>query len=307
MKTIAFASTLALLATEVLGHGRLVTPPHRGWIGRVPGYSFVPIDYSDNGLNAGGVAATSNGDHGVCGDPFKDPAPRAHESGGFYGLYPNVTTRAVAACYAPGQTLNLTVQVTANHKGDFDFGVCKLNKASDVESEACFQPLAQPSGALLWPVPDGNLFFNMQYVLPKDLVCDTLGSHCVLRWHYAGGNNWGASYWGQEHFWNCADIYISNNCDAALTPTTGTPGTTAPSTAAPATTPTPPAPTTATLAPATPAPTPLPTTAVPVPSTAAPGDKCDGNHNTCYWPDVHQVLPYTKADCALFSTYVWCP
>ncbi|KAF0700644.1 Aste57867_8822 [Aphanomyces stellatus] len=300
MKTL-FSSSLALLAlaATAFGHGRMVKPPHRGHIGRVPGFEFIPIDYDDNGLSAGGIEKTKDGFHGICGDPYTDASPRSHENGGKWGLFRNVTGRAVGQCFSPGATVPITIQITANHWGNFDFGVCKLNKPTDVETEACFQPLAQPNGQPLWKVPAGNLFFDMEYVLPKDLKCDG-DAHCVLRWHYRGGNNFGANA-AQEEFWNCADIYISDNCGAA--PPATTPGTTAnpqtpsPTTASPAT---PAPPTTSSLPPAT---TPAPV----VTPSPPPGDKCDGNRNTCYWPENRQVIPYAQADCLSFPSFVWCP
>lgn len=48
--------------------------------------------------------------------------------------------------------------------------------------------------------------------LPADFTCN----HCVLRWHYRAGNNWGVCENGtgavgcgpQEYFRSCADIRI---------------------------------------------------------------------------------------------------
>ncbi|KDO27650.1 hypothetical protein SPRG_06921 [Saprolegnia parasitica CBS 223.65] len=211
------SSSLAVLASSAVltdAHGRLLTPPHRGWIGRLPDFKHVPIDYDDNGLSAGGVGVTSKGPHGTCGDLYSSATPRAHENGGKYGLFPTYGAKAIGGCYAPGATMKLEVQITANHKGYFTFGLCKLDKPSDVETEGCFQPLAQPNGQDKWPLPPGNDVFKMQYNLPRNVTCDG-DAHCVLRWWYMGGNNWGAA--AQEQFWNCADIYISHTCGKSPT------------------------------------------------------------------------------------------
>ncbi|KAF0708533.1 hypothetical protein As57867_004610, partial [Aphanomyces stellatus] len=149
----SLASALALVAT-VHAHGRMTFPPHRGWIGRLPNHKDIPIDYSDNGLNAGGIAQTSGGKHGVCGDAYA--GVREHETGGIYGLFPTLGAKAIGACYTPGQTIDITIQVTANHMGHFTFGLCKLNGKHDKETEECFQVLAQPNGQEQWPVPSGN-------------------------------------------------------------------------------------------------------------------------------------------------------
>ncbi|KAF0712866.1 hypothetical protein As57867_004609, partial [Aphanomyces stellatus] len=187
----------------------MTLPPHHGYIGRLPNHKDIPIDYSDNGLNAGGIAQTSSGKHGVCGDAYV--GVREHETGGIYGLFPTLGANAIGACYTPGQTIDITIQVTANHMGHFTFGLCKLNGKHDKETVECFQVLAQPNGQEQWPVPSGNQDFTMKYTLPQGVTCDG-DSHCVIRWVYEGGNNPGVGPLGQEWFWNCADVYISNTC-----------------------------------------------------------------------------------------------
>ncbi|KAF0689371.1 Aste57867_19176 [Aphanomyces stellatus] len=288
MKTTTFlASAVALISLVQLAdaHGRLLFPPHRGYIGKVDGFKgLIPVDYSDNGLNAGGIAQTSGGKHGVCGDPYS--GVREHETGGTYGLFPTLGAKAIGACYTPGQTLDLQVQVTANHMGYFTFGLCKLNGKSDKETEECFQSLAQPNGQEQWPVPSGNQIFNMQYTLPAGVTCDG-DSHCVLRWQYTGWNNPGVSEWGQEHFWNCADVYISNTCGAAPGPSpSSAQPTPAPSTGAPVTD-----------APWTPTPSSnAPWTPPPVNPTAAPIPPPSGNCGTCtncYYAPIQALAQYT--------------
>ncbi|OQR83208.1 eukaryotic translation initiation factor 3 subunit A-like isoform X1, partial [Achlya hypogyna] len=226
MKLLSTVALVAMALNHVEGHGRLIAPPHRGYIGKLPQFKdVVPTDYSDHGLNAGGIQQTKGGKHGVCGDPYN--GARDHETGGMYGLFPTHGSKVIGACYAPGATVDLQVQITANHKGFFEFGLCKLNGKGDKETEECFQTLTQPNGEKQWQLPAGNDFFKMQYTLPKDVKCDG-DSHCVLRWWYAGGNNPGVGLEGQEQFWNCADIYISDSCGS--TPTSS-PKTDAPTTA----------------------------------------------------------------------------
>nr|AIG55958.1 secreted protein [Achlya hypogyna] len=214
MKLLATAAVLAAAVVQTEAHGRMVFPPHRGYIGRLPAFKDIPIDYSDNGLNAGGIGGTSGGKHGVCGDAYS--GVREHETGGIYGLFPTLGAKAVGACFAPGATVDINVQITANHKGYFEFGLCKLNGKGDKETEECFQDLLQPNGEKQWQLPAGNDFFKMQYKLPAGVKCDG-DSHCVLRWWYVGGNNPGVGINGQEQFWNCADIYISDSCGSSPT------------------------------------------------------------------------------------------
>ncbi|RQM19611.1 hypothetical protein B5M09_011557, partial [Aphanomyces astaci] len=177
MKTIAAFAALAFAPIVVEGHGRLITPPHRGYIGKLPKYApFVPPNWSDNSLNGGGIEATKNGQFGICGDPFTQASPREHENGGIYGLFPQYGANVTGACFAPGAAIELKVELTANHKGYFSFGLCKLNAPDDVETEECFQPLAQPSGAAKYDVTPGN-FFDFTYVLPAGVTCEG-ESHC---------------------------------------------------------------------------------------------------------------------------------
>ncbi|KAH9506498.1 hypothetical protein DERF_011226 [Dermatophagoides farinae] len=61
----------------------------------------------------------------------------------------------------------------------------------------------------------GNISLSVQ--LPSNVECE----HCVLRWHWRGGNNWGICPDGkgkigcgpQETFRNCADISVGNVFD----------------------------------------------------------------------------------------------
>ncbi|KAF0690731.1 Aste57867_17895 [Aphanomyces stellatus] len=323
------ATALAIVASSVNAHGRMIKPAHRGYIGKLPEFKdVVPINYSDNGLSAGGIAQTSGGKHGVCGDPYS--GVREHETGGTYGVFPTQGAKAIGACYAPGSTVDITVQVTANHMGVFHFGLCKLNGKHDKETEECFQTLSQPNGQQTWPVPSGNQDFTTQWVLPQGVTCDG-DSHCVLRWEYEGGNNPGVPPLGQEWFWNCADVYISNTCGAAP----------APSSAAPTYAPTPssanptyaPAPSSAspTYAPSpssvnptyAPAPSSVNPTSVPAPSSAnptyapapsssstpapqPPAGLC-GTCNNCLYPGTNACfIGWTEGQCNQISAYKWC-
>ncbi|KAF0691608.1 Aste57867_17202 [Aphanomyces stellatus] len=315
--------TLAVTANLVAAHGRLIMPPHRGYMYTQPGKDFFPPDYDDDGLSAGGIGSTASGKYGICGDPYD--GVRAHETGGAYGLFPKYGAKAVGACYKPGQAVDIAVQITANHKGYFQFGLCKLNAKGDKETEECFQSLAQPNGEKLWQIPSGVRIFNMQYQLPAGVTCDG-DSHCVLRWWYTGWNNADVGIWGQEHFWNCADIYISNSCpftpspaptqDPNVTPSPGSddndngpplpsrsPTPTSSSTAVPPkTTPSPPR---TTLSPPTPPPQTLsPSTVSPTP---APSNGDCGSCTNCYYAPGNSCFSgWTQSQCASVPAYKWC-
>ena len=90
---------------------------------------------------------------GVCGDPWDAPGPRSQEGGGTFGRgvivrrsslrcdcsqlfsYSNVSSPvvivrvAVTCCYrySIGQRISVAADITANHKGYFEFRLCPHN------------------------------------------------------------------------------------------------------------------------------------------------------------------------------------
>ncbi|ETV69622.1 hypothetical protein H257_14644 [Aphanomyces astaci] len=165
MKPTAFFTPMTLIMTMMVqdasAHGRLLVPPHRGYIGKLPQFSgLVPINFSDHGLSGGGIGQTKGGKHGICGDSYS--GKRLHETGGEFAKFPQHREKVIGACYAPGSTMDLQVQITANHKGYFEFGLCKLNSRNDMETEDCFKTLVQPNGEKDCQLPAGAKTFNMQ-------------------------------------------------------------------------------------------------------------------------------------------------
>ncbi|KAG9400937.1 Chitinase 1 [Aphanomyces cochlioides] len=281
-------SLVALAATTVQvvdAHGRLIDPPHRGYIGKLPQFSYIPKDYSDNVkpvvVNMASVAISTM----ACANM---------KTGGIYGTFPTNRDKAIGACYAPGSTIDIQVQITANHKGYFEFGLCKLNGLNDKVTESCFQSLVQPNGDKQWPLPAGAETFAMQYQLPSRVECNG-DSHCVLRWWYVGGNNPGVGINGQEQFWNCADIYISKTCGSNPPPS--------PSSNAPVTS----RPQTKTPTPSQPQPKPSPSSSSPTPSSFAPpsGD-CVSCTNCYYAPTNACYVGWTEAQCKSIPFNTWC-
>ncbi len=75
----------------------------------------------------------NGGKCGVCGDPWHEPVPRLHESGGFYD------TGLLGRRYTPGQIIDIEVELTANHKGYFELRLCPLSGDPTVaERQDCF-------------------------------------------------------------------------------------------------------------------------------------------------------------------------
>lgn len=200
---------LVTLIDEISGHGMVMDPVNRASRWRVDGSN--PKDYNDmEGFCGGyGVQWTQNGGKcGLCGDSYSDKTPRRHELGGTYGQGVIVKT------YKQGATFDVTVKITANHRGYFYFRLCNLD--NEIESDACFDrnKLLTSSGADTYPLEStsaGNYIVSLK--LPSSLTCN----RCVLQWTYVAGNNWGYCADGtgklgcgnQEHFRTCSDIKIT--------------------------------------------------------------------------------------------------
>lgn len=120
----------------------------------------------------------NGGKCGICGDNYADPVPRANEDGGIYG------SGIVAKSYAAGGQMPVFVELTQEHKGHFEFGLCDLSRGA--ESDSCFQPIYLVGGGNYQvPEPGDGKFINhtMTLQLPSDVHCD----RCVVRWHYQTG------------------------------------------------------------------------------------------------------------------------
>jgi len=214
-----------------LGHGRLIEPPGRSSYHHFTNdptidQSRVVPNYNDNELFCGGFQTqVSNGYRcGVCGDDVNQARPRENELGGKYGR-----TGLIPRTYNQAEPVDITVQLTAHHKGWISFKICKINSGEITENEACFDladsAVSLKNGIKKWDVTDesADTYYRNTLILPDDLKCD----HCVLQWRYHAGNSWGCNEDGkcgvgmgyQEEFYGCADIKIVGRDGAR--PTTG--------------------------------------------------------------------------------------
>ncbi|XP_046357282.2 uncharacterized protein LOC124135775 isoform X2 [Haliotis rufescens] len=204
--TLLRVLTVVCLAAVISGHGRMIEPPNRGSLWRV-GYN-VAKNYDDNALNCGGYQVQwllNAGRCGHCGDAYR--GPREHERGGKYA------SDVISRKYTSGQVIDVTIDITANHGGYFQFYLCSQPRLS----EACFRE--HP----LYVVGEGYkhklrtlrspLFEKVQLQLPRGTSCD----HCVLQWRWNCAQSYGMDWetgiyckgcGQQEQFWNCADIAI---------------------------------------------------------------------------------------------------
>ena len=205
----SLVTILMMLVARTDGHGRLIEPPSRSSMWR---FGFkTPVNYDDNQLFCGGYDVQWNrngGRCGICGDPFT--GPRDNEAGGRFA------TGTIAKRYTEGQTITVSVDVTVNHGGYFEFRMCPNNNPSRPATESCLNQhlLRQPNGETKWHLPAGTHVFSVQLVLPQGLTC----TQCVLQWKWNTASNWGCDgstcckgCGSQEQFYGCSDVGISGS------------------------------------------------------------------------------------------------
>ncbi|ESO86390.1 hypothetical protein LOTGIDRAFT_195131, partial [Lottia gigantea] len=219
MFKLACAVLVSLCIIDVVtGHARFIEPPSRASMWR---YGFnTPPDYNDNeGFCGGRERLIRNGGRcGICGDPY-DANVKPHEVGGKYA------TGQIVKNYRAGQTFTAKIEVTANHKGYFEFRLCANNDVTREVTQECLNrnilTLANGSGTKYF-VDSSNGIKQVQLFLPATIVC----SHCVLQWRYRSGNSWGTDPDGtscigcgpQEEYYACSDISIDGT-NRPLAPT----------------------------------------------------------------------------------------
>ncbi|CAG7710001.1 unnamed protein product [Allacma fusca] len=201
------------LVVYVSGHGRLMDPPNRSSVWRVPEFAHLspPANYNDNELFCGGAGVQhgqNGGRCGECGDAYHLPRPRANEGGG------NYARGIIVRNYRKGQTVDIDVDLTTSHKGYFQFRLCDNGRNGVPEEQSCFDRnlLQLEQGGTNFPITGPSGHYYPKVKLPQGVTC----SHCVLQWHYVAGNNWGDCGNGtqapgcgpQETFRGCSDISI---------------------------------------------------------------------------------------------------
>ncbi|KAK2192944.1 hypothetical protein NP493_19g00017 [Ridgeia piscesae] len=177
------------------------------------GFNATP-NYEDNQLYCGGFAnqwEVNGGKCGVCGDPWQ--GPRENEAGGKYAR--GVITRR----YLQNSTVRAIVELTATHKGWFEFRLCANNDTGRAVTQACLDQhlllRADGMGARYYVIEDAPRKYVIPLRLPPALTC----SQCVLQWKYNAGNSWGVDDEGtacigcgpQEQFYGCADVAVDRS------------------------------------------------------------------------------------------------
>lgn len=176
-----FSIVLACIVPSITGHGMVLDPVARGSRWRCN--ANAPQNVDDYGLFCGGVHdqwEVNGGKCGLCGDNYADERPRSHELGGLYGQ------GDIVKRYRKGEVIDVTVKVTANHKGYFEFNLCNLDANQGRETEECYgeYPLLDADGDRRWKLESGITGDHLVKVqLPLELTCE----HCSLQWTYVAG------------------------------------------------------------------------------------------------------------------------
>lgn len=125
-----------------------------------------------------------DGKCGVCGDPWQ--GPREHEAGGKFA------NGIIVKQYEIGEMITVTVELTANHKGWFEFRICKNNNPGKRVTHECLDKnlLKLADGGTRFKVYGKVGYgvsekFEIKLQLPQDLIC----TQCVLQWKYNAGKN----------------------------------------------------------------------------------------------------------------------
>jgi len=217
---------VALALPMAMGHGYLKEPASRNVVASSRSWPDVR-ETCPHCLNGGGSKAVDGG--GLCGDPQQ---ASMHDE-------PYMVPTDVQHTYTPGDVAVFTVQITAHHKGHFEFRICDrgldeatlgtrqegqdclnewvlervapISSCSPNDSNPDCQPL-DPAHPERWylPPPSYSMLYNMRYQIPSGLGCQ----HCTLQWYYSSGNscthdsdyqvyfrNMKAEGWSADNWW----------------------------------------------------------------------------------------------------------
>lgn len=87
--------------------------------------------------------------------------PRPHENGGAYGK------GVIVQSYRPDSDMEIGVELTANHRGYFEFRLCPLNQQKTPETDECFDrhllTRSDGQGARFHPEPGTGTVSRVRY------------------------------------------------------------------------------------------------------------------------------------------------
>lgn len=162
MQAVVFL--VAVYLAYVQGHAFLEDPPSKAYHAKY---------HTPQGMNCGGISAQwdkYNGVCGVCGDDYG--GVQHNMAGGKWAL------GDITATYTQGQDIDVTIRITANHLGFFNFSLCVNNDFTKKITEEC---LAQHPLTITdldtgfvgrkWALPGGVSKKYIRLKLPDDVHC----------------------------------------------------------------------------------------------------------------------------------------
>ncbi|CAF3546185.1 unnamed protein product [Adineta steineri] len=225
---------------QIDGHGYLADPPARSsaWMFDKE-FSKCCRYYNHAEMSCGGAYhewIVNRGKCSICGEAA-DLKPT------LLGMGDEMYLGKIVRTYTQGSTIQVTVVLTANHKGSFEFRVCSVDDdpTKDATHNCLDLNLLNVTNDIRVPhkkieptqyqVSDTATTVHINVTLPQNLVC----KHCVFQWKYITGNSWGESNGvacmgcgkKNEEFYGCSDIAIVGDVESIVdSPTTTTPTTT---------------------------------------------------------------------------------
>ncbi|CAF0776770.1 unnamed protein product [Didymodactylos carnosus] len=148
----------------------------------------------------------------ICGEAY-DLQPQLLGKGNSMYLGKIVRT------YTQGSEISVTVVLSVNHLGHFEFRLCNIDDLTTDATQKCLDDtvlsIAHTSSTTF--IVDKNAsrsIFTVNLTLPSSLTC----SHCVFQWKYVTGNSWGTNLRSgksclgcgtqNEEFYGCSDVAI---------------------------------------------------------------------------------------------------
>jgi len=171
---LTLAVLLAYFRTS-MQHAYLIDPPARSSAWLVDESFFECCqEFDHNQMFCGGKVHqfdVNGGKCSICGEAWDQP--RKFDKGGEKYL------GTIVKEYKTGSEIDVTVVITANHLGHFEFRVCKVDGwDGDATQECLDQTVLYLANTTLteYKIEEDFSTVNLKIQLPKDLRCE----HCVL-------------------------------------------------------------------------------------------------------------------------------
>jgi len=214
-------------------HGYLKSPRSRNWVAKEDGKWSGGNMYTPEvetcphclNLNSNTCGKTGGHDYDYHLNALGGPMPKN-----------------IQAVYTQGQEIDLTVVLTAHHKGHFEYKACAINEG-ELATQACFdanplrfvQDILYPNAPVDSNYPErayiplassstykdtsGSYMYTHKYELPANLSGDLV----LIQWHYITGNSCVAPGYSDVSFPSAFDPGNLGTCSKISSDGNGTP------------------------------------------------------------------------------------